>query len=484
MENQVECAQANNNNPPLDEEEAITLAQLSNQRSPNPENQFPTGKRKRKPTEKKELMYTVKKSVSETSVKQAPSDRSGKNKSHKKQKGDEKTTPPETKSPAMIRAEEVQMNLEPDLPSFAKSLVRSHVGSCFWMGLPGPFCKTHLPHEDGTVTLEDENGNEFKIKYIAYKTGLSAGWRQFCMAHNLLEGDVLIFQLIGPKRFKVYIIRAHDMSELDGALGLLNLEAQITQNDAEAVSASRKSTKKKRKSLPLANMQKENRKSRKHKSSAPFKNMPQAAEQSEIDSEEIGSEVLEGHKLATPTFQFNDVKSLEDFCILVDGLVIDSELQDNTRDKYYDLCCSQNAFLHENLIPGINYKLIIGTISETVSIANALASCKLTTSREEFSGWERSLKAFELLGMKIGFLHSRLCQLANLALESEGASFTRRYMEAKIERTRAEEEIKSLEEKHEELKDASEKYDAELKRLKTKADCYELKFQDEVTAPW
>ena len=54
--------------------------------------------------------------------------------SSKKNKGigDGKCTP-EIKSPAMIRAEEVQSNLEPDFPSFAKSLVRSHVGSCFWM---------------------------------------------------------------------------------------------------------------------------------------------------------------------------------------------------------------------------------------------------------------------------------------------------------------------------------------------------------------
>jgi hypothetical protein len=33
----------------------------------------------------------------------------------------------------MIRAEEVQSNLEPAFPSFVKSLVRSHVASCFWM---------------------------------------------------------------------------------------------------------------------------------------------------------------------------------------------------------------------------------------------------------------------------------------------------------------------------------------------------------------
>lgn len=46
---------------------------------------------------------------------------------------DRSSTPGELKSPAMIRAEEVQSNLESAFPSFVKSLVRSHVGSCFWM---------------------------------------------------------------------------------------------------------------------------------------------------------------------------------------------------------------------------------------------------------------------------------------------------------------------------------------------------------------
>lgn len=53
------------------------------------------------------------------------------------------------------------------------------------------------------MTLEDEAGRHFQVKYIAHKTGLSAGWRQFSAAHKLLEGDVLVFQLVGPTKFKV-----------------------------------------------------------------------------------------------------------------------------------------------------------------------------------------------------------------------------------------------------------------------------------------
>lgn len=60
-----------------------------------------------------------------------------------------------------------------------------------------------MPARDSTMTLEDEAGRHFQVKYIAHKTGLSAGWRQFSAAHKLLEGDVLVFQLVGPTKFKV-----------------------------------------------------------------------------------------------------------------------------------------------------------------------------------------------------------------------------------------------------------------------------------------
>ncbi|WCJ31118.1 B3 domain-containing protein Os05g0481400 [Euphorbia peplus] len=115
---------------------------------------------------------------------------------------DRMTSPGKNKSAAVIRAEEIQSNLESEFPSFVKCLVRSHVGSCFWMGLPGPFCRQHLPREETVMTLEDEFGKEFKMKYIGYKTGLSAGWRQFAVAHKLLEGDALVFQYIDHCKFK------------------------------------------------------------------------------------------------------------------------------------------------------------------------------------------------------------------------------------------------------------------------------------------
>ncbi|CAN0925427.1 B3 domain-containing protein Os05g0481400, partial [Linum grandiflorum] len=73
----------------------------------------------------------------------------------------------------------------------------------------------HLSQEDTLVTLQDEDGKEFNIKYIGHRTELSTGWRQFCVAHNLVAGDVLVFQLVGKCRFMVYRIRATDLAEVD-----------------------------------------------------------------------------------------------------------------------------------------------------------------------------------------------------------------------------------------------------------------------------
>ncbi|XWS45286.1 hypothetical protein CRYUN_Cryun15aG0123700 [Craigia yunnanensis] len=204
---------------------------------------------------------------------------------------------------------------------------------------------------------------------------------------------------------------------------------------------------------------------------------PKPAQLSENDSEEVGSEVLEGFKLYVPTIQFKDIPSSENFNILVDGLVIDSELSEDIRNKYYKLCWSQNSFLHENIIQGINFKLIVGTISETVNIADAIRACKLIISRDEFDSWDKTLKAFELLG-------ARLCRHVILAFESEDAADTRRYIEAKTERAQTEDGIRNLEAKLAELKDACKTFGVEIESLQPKAETYGLRFEEEVKASW
>ncbi|KAK7321431.1 hypothetical protein VNO77_32076 [Canavalia gladiata] len=109
---------------------------------------------------------------------------------------------------ALEAAEALQNNLKSSNPSFIKSMLRSHVYSCFWLGLPSKFCEEHLPKTLYDMILEDENGLEYEAVYIGKRCGLSGGWRAFALDHKLDDGDALVFELIEAARFKIYTVRA------------------------------------------------------------------------------------------------------------------------------------------------------------------------------------------------------------------------------------------------------------------------------------
>ncbi|XP_058748004.1 putative B3 domain-containing protein At5g58280 [Vicia villosa] len=109
---------------------------------------------------------------------------------------------------ALEAAEALQINLNSSKPSFVKSMVRSHVYSCFWLGLPSRFCEEHLPKTVYNMVLENEEGSEYEAVYIGKRAGLSGGWRAFALEHKLDDGDALVFELVEPARFKIYIVRA------------------------------------------------------------------------------------------------------------------------------------------------------------------------------------------------------------------------------------------------------------------------------------
>ncbi|XP_022772861.1 B3 domain-containing protein At5g42700 [Durio zibethinus] len=113
----------------------------------------------------------------------------------------------EARADALEKADKLESGLEPDFPSFIKSMLQSHVTGGFWLGLPVHFCKRNLPKRDEVMTLIDEEGHEYPTIYLARKTGLSGGWKGFAVAHELVDGDALVFQLVRPTAFKVYIIR-------------------------------------------------------------------------------------------------------------------------------------------------------------------------------------------------------------------------------------------------------------------------------------
>ncbi|KAJ7539304.1 hypothetical protein O6H91_11G086100 [Diphasiastrum complanatum] len=107
-------------------------------------------------------------------------------------------------------AEELEKSLDSGCPSFVKLMLQSHVSGGFWLGLPSVFCQRYLPNKDTVFILEDSKGLEWETLYLAYKTGLSGGWRGFSIDHELEDGDALVFELVKAHRFKVHIVRADD----------------------------------------------------------------------------------------------------------------------------------------------------------------------------------------------------------------------------------------------------------------------------------
>ncbi|KAH8498455.1 hypothetical protein H0E87_017382 [Populus deltoides] len=388
----------------------------------------------------------------------------------------------ETKSPAMELAEEIRTNLEAAYPSFAKTLVRSNVTVGFWMHLPMRFCKMHLPKNDTTVFLENESGEEYILNYIAERTALSGGWKAFCAANNLHEGDVLVFHLVKPSRFKVYIVKGNGSSQGDGEFGIPSSGAYGKEIISEPAEKDVKSSKKAEplKLLPVGHQEENNQE---NGLIAVENNKGYVADQSENESEDRASETLRVIKLSGPTVDFNNVKGIENFRILLNGFAIDSELSEHHRTKYYELCRSQSSFLHSNLLNSINHKLAVEIIIGTVDISEGIRSSKLSSSQADYGVWDKTLKGFELLGMKVGFLRERLSRLMSLALESEEAMESE-CREVRLEQARVDEEMKSLELRLLKLKETRERLDDEMEILKENAEKHELTFQEAVNAPW
>ncbi|XP_021727975.1 B3 domain-containing protein Os01g0234100-like isoform X2 [Chenopodium quinoa] len=340
------------------------------------------------------------------------------------------------KSSSMKRAEEVQANLSAESPSFLKTMLKSHITGGFWLGLPRKFCDEHLPIRDCTVVLVDEAGKGFDTVYLAGKGGLSGGWRGFSIYHELLEGDVLVFHLIERTKFKIYIIREQSFGEVDGALGLLTLDSRVGEQKSEG-----------------------------HTEMVQTEDNYTAVDHLSLSSSDVdlGSEVLDGIRLSDSSIKFEGVSDLKNFNIIVDGLILDSKFNDSTRKKYYELCCNQRSFLHERFLKGLNCHLVVGIISETVNIADAIRSYEeAPTSHEDLQSWEKTLRGFELLGMKVEFLLASVNKLLGHSVESEVVNVPNMLKESIIKRALAGERMKALENKLRQLKESLEKIDFEM----------------------
>ncbi|CAN6544278.1 unnamed protein product [Malus baccata var. baccata] len=353
----------------------------------------------------------------------------------------------QAQSSVLERAKKIEASLDDKFPSLLKVMMPSEVSGGFYLNLAKKFRSEYMPKQDSMIVLEDENGKEFGTKYLVERGGLSGGWRGFSIAHKIKKGDVVIFHLVTPSKFKVYIVRSN---EVDWSLPLMRVDPPIRQMDTGGFTACGKEERENLEPNPQEN------------AIVFYTDSGPTSDQSGNDGEDVGSEFLDGLRLSESVVTFKEVHCLDNFNVQVNGLIINSEFSKYVLTKYYELCCSQNSFLHEQLLEGLNCKLIAGVISETVNIADAIRACKITTPEDYLSTWDKTLKAFGDLGMNVRFLRARLDQLTSLASKS-----------------------KRLEANVLEVKEAMNSLDSEVETPNTSLEEErEIPFQEMAKAPW
>ncbi|XP_019199188.1 PREDICTED: B3 domain-containing protein Os01g0234100-like [Ipomoea nil] len=144
-----------------------------------------------------------------------------------------------------------------------------------------------------------------------------------------------------------------------------------------------------------------------------------AIEENILGIEDAADPCLNGGRYIENVVEFSQVKSFEDFNVVVNNLDIDSKISEDTRLKYYELCRSRNAYLHELEEPGLNYTLIAGSIIETVKIADGIKGATLATGRDVLEEWDRILRGMGYFGMEVGFLRARISELIRLREAAE-----------------------------------------------------------------
>ncbi|XP_019177681.1 PREDICTED: B3 domain-containing protein Os01g0234100-like [Ipomoea nil] len=266
-------------------------------------------------------------------------------------------------------------------------------------GLPKDFCTCHLPNHDTAIILVDENGRETETKYLIEKHGLSGGWRGFSLQHNLVPGDVVVFQLIQPLKLKVYIVRANDSTNIAGAISLLDLSHYAHPIATEGLL------------LEGDDIEKN------------VLRIEDAADQLtriQHEGDNLERQVsTSDHLSAENVVEFSQVKNFEDFKVVVNNINIDSEISEDTRLKYFEMCRSRNAYLQELEEPRLNYTLIAGAITETVKIADGIKAATLATGRDVLEVWDRTLIGVGHFSMEGGFLRGRISELIRLCVAAE-----------------------------------------------------------------
>ncbi|CAM0947679.1 unnamed protein product [Alopecurus aequalis] len=374
------------------------------------------------------------------------------------------------KSAAWKRAVEAQEKLPAEGPSLVKLMLHSHVVKGFWLGLPAIFCRKHLPNHDVKIMLEDEEGQTRDINYLAYKMGLSGGWRGFVEQHDLKVGDAVVFQLVRPTIFKVYILRENRFTTTDGTLGLLSLDTSMEKTTSQKEEESSD----------------EGVKSKEEEAEV----VASSSKPSTEDSDNPASEEVAGGGIRSPspdTGDFVAVKRIVNFKIVIgDGSVISrSVLPDHLRWTYYYLCQAQKALLHRNLLK-ISPTLATAVIVETANIAEGIRASS-SESLEDLGSWKKTLESFKAVGMNVAFMIKRVDDLLGLlGAPSSTMEEPEGYKELKLEWARAAKELEDLELRLTILKDSMKEMDVKMEEM---VEANARKKKDQVvrqlaTAPW
>ncbi|TVU24633.1 hypothetical protein EJB05_27082, partial [Eragrostis curvula] len=331
-------------------------------------------------------------------------------------------------------------------------------------GIPADFYQNHLPKLKTEFMLEDEDGRNHETIYIGDRKGpgLSGGWGHFALFHKIKVDDVVIFQLVESKKFKVYIVRENLLDTIDGAFSQQNLEVpkkgKPSKEGASYGVNSNEDT----------------------KASTFDPDSPQSE-----DSSVISEDTTDGISFSDSGADFGGLTDSSKFRIVVDNKVMDREFQEHQRRAYYELCCSQKSYLHKNLLRHLNPTLIVGVISDTINIAERIRACtEEANSREDFMTWKKTLESFALLGMNVSFMIKRVNGLLGLPALSENLPKYEKYKDLKLEQACSREKVKALELQLSTVKDSLRKIDVDLGKLKSSSKKRDLTLQELATAPW
>ncbi|VFQ72118.1 unnamed protein product [Cuscuta campestris] len=311
-----------------------------------------------------------------------------------------------------------------------------------------------------------EDGSRSQVVYLA-DLGLRGGWKDFCAAYNLQVGDALVCHLVSKHTLKVYSVRVKDFDrhgqeeqsgteESDGE----DVSHEITDQVTRAKSHFDEN--------PLVDDELNNK-------GLIFESGKDI--RSYIDEEDALAEKTAVNRSSPEPFV-----DLKNFKVVVNGSPLDDpELPLSARVKYYKLCLARKSYLHSELLKRISHQLATGIILETVSIADAIKSCSISTSQSDIKEWETNLEGFRVLGMDVDFLLDRVKELLRFAQESGEA---KRHYETTKKEDLLNEEIASLERKMRELKEARATLRSESEVLEAHLLKQRLTFQETAKMPW